>query len=113
MAARSDVGSAALRCFIANLVPDLVRVSPKQAIITRDIWLLTHHNVRRSPVLLAAMEFLPELVKHTAIYVTKRCSINLRREPLDFILLYWCNHTLSTDGEEAAAIKILARKAQP
>lgn len=44
MAVRSGVGPVALSCFIANPVPDLVRVFPDKVVITGDIWLLTHHN---------------------------------------------------------------------
>lgn len=36
-------------------------------LISRDMWLSTHHNGQRSSILCAAMEFISERVKHTAI----------------------------------------------
>jgi len=61
-AARSGVGVAALPCFLADPVPELVRVSPEQ-VMSREIWLLTHHDARRSPAIRAVAQFLAELVQ--------------------------------------------------
>jgi DNA-binding transcriptional LysR family regulator len=60
--ARSGVGIAALPCFIAEPAPELVRVSPEQ-VISREIWLLTHRDARRSPAIRAVGQFLSELVQ--------------------------------------------------
>ena len=61
-AARSGVGIAALPCFIADPVPELLRVSPEQY-ITREIWLLTHRDARRCPAIRAVIQFFAELVQ--------------------------------------------------
>lgn len=61
-AARSGVGIAALPRFIADHVPELLRVSSEQDMV-REIWLLTHRDARRSPVMRAVIQFLAELVQ--------------------------------------------------
>ncbi|MBU9185208.1 LysR family transcriptional regulator [Burkholderia multivorans] len=66
-AARSGVGIAALPCFIADPVPELVHISPEQY-ISREIWLLTHRDARRSPAMRAVIQFLSDLI-HTHRYL--------------------------------------------
>lgn len=61
-AARSGVGVAALPCFIADPAPELVRVSAEQA-MSREIWLLTHRDARRSRAIRAVAQFVAELLR--------------------------------------------------
>lgn len=61
-AAKNGVGISALPCFIAEPVDELVRLCPEQY-ISREIWILTYRDARRSPAIRAVMEFLSALVQ--------------------------------------------------
>lgn len=60
--ARSGVGVAALPCFIADHAPELVCISPEQ-FMSREIWILTHRDARRSPVIRSVIQFLTDLIQ--------------------------------------------------
>jgi DNA-binding transcriptional LysR family regulator len=83
-AARSDVGIAALPCFIAEPALELVRISPEQA-ISREIWLLTHRDARRSPAVRAVIQFLSDLVQthsHLGCHIAEGRPISVEQRHL-------------------------------
>jgi molybdate transport repressor ModE-like protein len=57
-AAKAGIGLAPLPCGIADLEPDLVRVAPLPDDFTRDLWLLTHEDLRRTARIRAFLDFL-------------------------------------------------------
>jgi len=59
-AARAGVGIAALPIYLADSDPALVRVTAKPATISRDIWLVVHRDLQKSPLVRAVMEFLAD-----------------------------------------------------
>ena len=59
-AVRAGVGIAALPIYLADSDPALVRVTAKPATISRDIWLVVHRDLQKSPLVRAVMEFLAD-----------------------------------------------------
>ncbi|MCL4765508.1 MAG: LysR family transcriptional regulator [Hyphomicrobiaceae bacterium] len=57
-AAKAGIGLAPLPCGIADLEPDLVRVAPLPDDFMRDLWLLTHEDLRRTARIRAFLDFL-------------------------------------------------------
>jgi DNA-binding transcriptional LysR family regulator len=62
-AARAGVGLAALPEFLGDGDPHLVRYDSGQAAIRRDIWLVVHRDLSRTPAIRAIMEFLIGCIK--------------------------------------------------
>ncbi|MGJ4973214.1 MULTISPECIES: LysR family transcriptional regulator [unclassified Bradyrhizobium] len=61
-AARAGLGLAALPHFVGDHDPDLTRFEAGAA-ISRDIWLIVHRDLRRTPLIRAVMEFLTRCVR--------------------------------------------------
>jgi len=59
-AAQAGVGIAALPIYLADNDPMLVRVTAKPATISRDIWLVVHRDLQKSPPVRAVMDFLAD-----------------------------------------------------
>lgn len=59
-AARAGVGIAALPVYLAERDPALVRVAAKPGTISRDIWLVVHRDLQKSPPVRAVMDFLAD-----------------------------------------------------
>ncbi len=62
-AARGGLGLALLPCFIGDTDPGLVRASEKKPLKARDIWLLTHSDLRRTARIRAFMEFAEKVLR--------------------------------------------------
>jgi DNA-binding transcriptional LysR family regulator len=58
IAVRAGVGVAGLPCFIGNKDRDLVRIGEDILPFTRNIWLLVHRDLRRTPAVRAVMDFV-------------------------------------------------------
>lgn len=72
---RSGFGLGVLPCVVADADPDLVRCFTPREGHGRDMWLLTHERVRRSPRVRLAMDFLYErLMTHIRQIETKRAA---------------------------------------
>jgi DNA-binding transcriptional LysR family regulator len=65
-AAREGLGVAPLPCGIADLEPDLVRISPLPDDFTLDLWLLTHEDLRRTARIRVFLDFLAEALAKEA-----------------------------------------------
>jgi DNA-binding transcriptional LysR family regulator len=61
-AARSGAGIAGLPCFIGDKDAGLVKLEHPGPAFSRDIWLVVHRDLRRSPPLRAVMDFLAQTV---------------------------------------------------
>lgn len=61
-ATRAGLGIAMLPCFVADRDPDLVRISDRPTIPSRDIWLLTHADLRRTARIRAFLDFATEVL---------------------------------------------------
>jgi len=59
-AAQAGVGIAALPVYLAEADPTLVRVTAKPATISRDIWLVVHRDLQKSPLVRAVAAFLAD-----------------------------------------------------
>ncbi|MGV1886022.1 LysR substrate-binding domain-containing protein [Rhizobium sp. 23-156E] len=62
LAARAGAGVAGLPCFLGNANPDLVRVGEDVPPFSRDIWLLVHRDLRKTPSVRAVMDFVAALI---------------------------------------------------
>jgi DNA-binding transcriptional LysR family regulator len=62
IAARAGVGVAGLPCFIGDRDHDLVRVGKDVPPFARDIWLLVHRDLRRTPPVRAVMDFVAVVI---------------------------------------------------
>ena len=59
-AARAGIGIAALPIYLGDATSELQRVTAKPATINRDIWLLVHRDLQKSPLIRAVMAFLTD-----------------------------------------------------
>lgn len=59
-AARSGIGVAGLPCFLGDADPGLVKLDHDNALFSRDIWLVIHRDMKRSPVIRAVMDYFAE-----------------------------------------------------
>lgn len=62
IAARAGVGVAGLPCFIGDKNRDLVRIYQGVPDFVRDIWLVVHNDLRKSPPVRAVMDFVSQVV---------------------------------------------------
>lgn len=62
MAVRAGVGVAGLPCFIGDGDNDLVRIGDNVPPFSRDIWLLVHRDLRRTPAVRAVMDFVAVVI---------------------------------------------------
>lgn len=61
-AAASGLGLALLPCFVADRVPGLTTVLPREVSIIRDLWLTTHTDTGDNPLLIQLQDFLLSLI---------------------------------------------------
>jgi DNA-binding transcriptional LysR family regulator len=57
IAARAGVGVAGLPCFLGERDHDLVRIHEDVPSFVRDIWLVVHRDLRKTPAVRAVMDF--------------------------------------------------------
>jgi DNA-binding transcriptional LysR family regulator len=57
-AAEAGIGLALLPCFLGDLSPALARVLPPPAELTRELWIATHRDLRRTARVRAFMAFV-------------------------------------------------------
>jgi DNA-binding transcriptional LysR family regulator len=62
IAVRAGVGVAGLPCFIGDRDHDLVRIGEDVPLFARDIWLLVHRDLRRTPAVRAVMDFVAAVI---------------------------------------------------
>ena len=62
-AARSGLGIAALPHYLGDSDPRLQRYVVTQKPVSRDVWLVVHHDLRQVPAVRAVMEFLVNCLK--------------------------------------------------
>ncbi|WP_043616961.1 LysR family transcriptional regulator [Ensifer sp. ZNC0028] len=64
-AAMAGIGLAALPCYLGDTTPGLIRIGAPVADMTRELWLLTHEDLRRTARVSAFTEFVGQaLAKH-------------------------------------------------
>jgi len=59
-AARAGIGIAALPVYLGDAAPELQRVAARPATLSRDIWLLVHRDLQKSPPVRAVMAFVAD-----------------------------------------------------
>jgi DNA-binding transcriptional LysR family regulator len=62
-AARDGLGVALLPCFMAEPDGKLTRIEGPHPAFSRELWLVVHGDLRRSPPIHAVMDFLAEVVR--------------------------------------------------
>lgn len=62
IAVRAGVGVAALPCFIGERDRDLVRIEEGAPYFARDIWLVVHGDLQKTPAVRAVMDFVVAVV---------------------------------------------------
>jgi DNA-binding transcriptional LysR family regulator len=62
IAARAGAGIAGLPCFLGDRDNDLVRVGEDLPSFSRDIWLVVHRDLRKTPPVRAVMDFVAALI---------------------------------------------------
>lgn len=62
IAAGSGAGVAGLPCFLGDADPDLIRIGEDAPSFVRDIWLLVHRDLRKTPSVRAVMDFVVALI---------------------------------------------------
>lgn len=69
-AARAGLGLAMLPCMVADADPGLIRVSPAPPVPGRDIWLLTHNDLRKTARVRAFMGFAEKVIRRQKGVIT-------------------------------------------
>ncbi len=59
----AGVGISALTCLTGDAYPQLLRISPEKLYSATDIWLLTHPDLKDTPPVRAAMDFIAARAK--------------------------------------------------
>ncbi|WP_054313112.1 LysR family transcriptional regulator [Mesorhizobium sp. 1M-11] len=62
VAVKAGVGVAGLPCFIGEHDRDLVRIDDSAPSFARDIWLVVHRDLRKTPAVRAVMDFVTTVV---------------------------------------------------
>lgn len=62
IAVRAGVGVAGLPCFLGDREHDLVRIDDDLPSFSRDIWLVVHRDLRKTPAVRAVMDFVVAVV---------------------------------------------------
>ncbi|HVY15238.1 MAG TPA: LysR family transcriptional regulator [Rhodopila sp.] len=62
IAARAGVGVAGLPCFLGDRDSDLVRLHEDVPPFSRDIWLVVHRDLRKTPAVHAVMDFVAAVI---------------------------------------------------
>ena len=68
--ARGGLGLAMLPCFLADQDPELVRATSRAPLRSRDIWLLTHADLRRTARIRAFMRFAEQVLRDNRAKLT-------------------------------------------
>ncbi|MBY2907702.1 LysR family transcriptional regulator [Rhizobium leguminosarum] len=61
-AARAGAGVAGLPCFLGDADPGLTRIGENVASFSRDIWLVVHRDLRKTPSVRAVIDFVFALI---------------------------------------------------
>jgi DNA-binding transcriptional LysR family regulator len=70
IAVGAGIGVAGLPCFLADRERDLVRIREKVPSFTRDIWVVVHRDLRKTPAVRAVMDFVAAVVsEHRALSI--------------------------------------------
>ena len=62
IAVRAGVGVAGLPCFIGDRDRDLVRIGKDVPPFARDVWLVVHQDLRKTPAVRAVMDFVTAVI---------------------------------------------------
>jgi DNA-binding transcriptional LysR family regulator len=72
IAVRAGAGVAGLPCFLGDRDHDLVRIDEDVPCFTRDIWLLVHRDLRKTPAVRAVMDFAAVVISENRDLSTGR-----------------------------------------
>lgn len=62
-AVRAGLGISMLPCFLADPDPELERLPPGEPLSSRDVWILTHKDLRHTARVRTFMDFIAEVIK--------------------------------------------------
>jgi DNA-binding transcriptional LysR family regulator len=81
IAVRAGVGVAGLPCFIGDRNHDLVRIGEDVPPFTRDIWLMVHRDLGRTPPVRAVMDFVAGVISgHLDLSIRSAAASRSRTE---------------------------------
>lgn len=63
-ACMGGAGLCVLPCFIADLVPNLIRLMPPKEVFMQDIWSTMHHDISKLSRIRAVAKFLQETIQY-------------------------------------------------
>jgi DNA-binding transcriptional LysR family regulator len=73
IAVRAGVGVAGLPCFLADGERDLVRIHENVPSFARDIWVVVHRDLRKTPAVRAVMDFVAAVIsEHRDLSIRSR-----------------------------------------
>jgi len=75
---RAGAGIAILPCFIGDRDPGLVRVTDDPPVPFRDIWILTHSDLRRTTRIRAFMKFAEDVINENRALLTGDAGVQAR-----------------------------------
>lgn len=75
-AARAGMGLAMLPCFIGDTEPGLRRVLPRVTMPSRDIWILTHEDLRRTARVRQFIDFMAKALLAKRDLLEGRCPLS-------------------------------------
>ena len=67
VACTSGAGLAVLPCFLADPMPDLVRLAEPADVFSQDIWLVVHRDIAGTARVRAALDFLRDVVRRSGV----------------------------------------------
>lgn len=73
-AARVGIGLAALPCYLADTEPGLKRLLPPIPALTRELWLITHEDLRHTARVRAFLEHIGEALQQQPIFDTTQAG---------------------------------------
>ena len=69
-AAKAGIGIAVLPCYLADAEPGLSRVVPPIPALQRELWLITHEDLRDTARVRAFFALMGEALRRRPIFVT-------------------------------------------
>ncbi len=80
VAAKSGIGLGVLPCYLADPEPGLRRVLPPIAELARELWLITHADLRRTARVRAFMELIGEGIRRQRAALEGSTEVSARAE---------------------------------
>jgi DNA-binding transcriptional LysR family regulator len=81
VAVQNNIGLAVLPCYLGDPEPDLVRTAPPMRELTRELWLITHSDLRQTARVRAFFDVIGEGLKRSAALLEGRTERASAKQP--------------------------------